>query len=57
MRGKRFFIIVAMLLVVASVAGILTRTREDVFRKTQDPTALAYVFYDDPKLTLRKPQQ
>ncbi len=41
----------------ASVAGILMRTREDVFRKTQDPTALAYVFYGDPKLTLAKPQQ
>ena len=40
----------------ASVAGILTRTREEVFRKTQDPTALAYVFYGDPKLTLTKPQ-
>jgi hypothetical protein len=40
----------------ASVAGILMRTRGDVFRKTQDPTALAYVFYGDPKLTLVKPK-
>jgi len=40
----------------SSVAGILTRTREEVFRKTQDPTALAYVFYGDPKLTLTKPK-
>jgi hypothetical protein len=39
-----------------SVAGILMQTRQDVFRKTQDPTALAYVFYGDPKLTLVKPK-
>jgi hypothetical protein len=39
-----------------SVAGLLMMTRRDVFRKTHDATALAYVFYGDPKLVLRKPR-
>jgi CHAT domain-containing protein len=39
-----------------SVADLLMLTRRDVFRKTHDATALAYVFYGDPKLVLRKPR-
>jgi hypothetical protein len=39
-----------------SVANLLTQTRGDVFRKTHDATALAYVFYGDPKLVLTKPR-
>jgi tetratricopeptide (TPR) repeat protein len=41
-----------------SVASLLTLTRAQVFRETGDVTALAYVFYGDPKLVLtRSPRQ
>ncbi len=36
----------------ANVAEALAHARADVFSKTSDPTALAYVFYGDPYLTL-----
>jgi CHAT domain-containing protein len=36
----------------ANVAEVLAKTRADVFSRTGDPTALAYVFYGDPNLVL-----
>lgn len=36
----------------ANVAEALAKARADVFAKTGDPTALAYVFYGDPDLTV-----
>jgi len=34
----------------ANVAEVLAKARADVFSRTGDPTALAYVFYGDPDL-------
>ena len=34
----------------ANVAEVLAKARADVFSRTGDPTALAYVFYGDPNL-------
>lgn len=39
----------------ANVAEVLAKTRADVFSRTGDPTALAYVFYGDPNLLLTSP--
>jgi hypothetical protein len=38
-----------------NVASLLAKTRAQVFRQTGDATALAYVFYGDPKLELTAP--
>jgi len=38
-----------------NVASLLAHTRAQVFRETGDATALAYVFYGDPKLVLAAP--
>jgi hypothetical protein len=40
-----------------NVAELLTRTRTEVFSESHDATALAYVFYGDPKLVLTGPEQ
>ena len=39
----------------ANVAETLAKARADVFSRTGDPTALAYVFYGDPNLLLTSP--
>jgi CHAT domain-containing protein len=36
------------------VARVLTETRRQVFEETKDPTALAYVFYGDPDLSIER---
>jgi tetratricopeptide (TPR) repeat protein len=38
-----------------NVASLLAHTRAQVFRETGDATALAYVFYGDPRLVLAMP--
>jgi CHAT domain-containing protein len=36
------------------LARVLTETRRQVFEETKDPTALAYVFYGDPALSIER---
>jgi hypothetical protein len=40
-----------------NVAELLMQTRAEVFRQSHDVTALAYVFYGDPKLVLTSPEK
>ena len=37
----------------SNVAEALAVARRDVFKKTSDPTALAYVFYGDPNFVVK----